>query len=81
MEALDAETDALELAELNELEADFEADELSDEAEAGSYPAELADLLKLETEDWAALLALLKLDCALTEATEAADEAELDSEE
>jgi len=37
-------------------------------------------LLTLETEDWADLLALLRLDWALTEATEAAEEAELESE-
>jgi hypothetical protein len=74
--ALLAERDASCEALLKEEETDLLADEMED----GSTPADEADLLALEREDSADLLALDQLDWALTEATEAADEAEWESE-
>jgi len=74
--ALLAEREASCEALLNEEETDLLADEMED----GSTPADEADLLALEREDSADLLALDQLDWALTEATEAADEAEWESE-
>jgi len=59
---------------------DEETDLLAEEIEDGSTPADEADLLALEREDSADLLALDQLDWALTEATDAADEAECESE-
>jgi len=50
------------LAKLKELEATLEAEDDIEETDDGSCPAELADLDRLEMEDWACLLALLKLD-------------------
>lgn len=76
MLALLAEREASCEALLKEEETDLLAEEMEDV----STPADEADLLALEREDSADLLALERLDCALTEATEAAEEAECESE-